>query len=88
MVLPADYLDKAEQARTILIREGLVESIVYLPFFRTHAPYDERASHNVYGKSQRSISQRNRIRTALSICNSEYRIVPISPLLSPRLGSH
>lgn len=32
VALPADYLDKAEQARTILIREGLIESIVYLPF--------------------------------------------------------
>lgn len=26
VVLPADLLDKAEQARTILIREGLIES--------------------------------------------------------------
>lgn len=32
VVLPADLLDKAEQARTILIREGLIESVVYLPF--------------------------------------------------------
>lgn len=32
VVLPADLLDKAEQARTILIREGLIEGIVYLPF--------------------------------------------------------
>lgn len=32
VILPADLLDKAEQARTILIREGLIESIVYLPF--------------------------------------------------------
>lgn len=32
VVLPADLLDKAEQSRTILIREGLIESIVYLPF--------------------------------------------------------
>ena len=31
VVLPADLLDKAEQARTILIREGLIESVVYLP---------------------------------------------------------
>lgn len=31
VVLPSDLLDKAEQARTILIREGLIESIVYLP---------------------------------------------------------
>lgn len=32
VVLPADLLDKAEQARAILIREGLIESVVYLPF--------------------------------------------------------
>ena len=32
VVLPADLLDRAEQARTILIREGLIESVVYLPF--------------------------------------------------------
>lgn len=32
VILPADLLDKAEQARTILVREGLIESIVYLPF--------------------------------------------------------
>lgn len=31
VVLPTDLLDKAEQARTILIREGLIESVVYLP---------------------------------------------------------
>ncbi len=31
VVLPSDLLDKAEQARTILIREGLIESVVYLP---------------------------------------------------------
>lgn len=31
VVLPVDLLDKAEQARTILIREGLIESVVYLP---------------------------------------------------------
>lgn len=31
VILPADLLDKAEQARTILIREGLIESVVYLP---------------------------------------------------------
>ncbi len=31
VVLPANLLDKAEQARTILIREGLIESVVYLP---------------------------------------------------------
>lgn len=31
VVLPVDLLDKAEQARTILIREGLIEGVVYLP---------------------------------------------------------
>lgn len=38
VVLPADLLDKAEQARTILIREGLIEGIVYLPLSEP-APY-------------------------------------------------
>lgn len=38
VVLPADLLDKAEQARTILIREGLIESVVYLPLSEP-APY-------------------------------------------------
>lgn len=38
VVLPADLLDKAEQARTILIREGLIESVVYSPLSEP-APY-------------------------------------------------
>ncbi len=38
VVLPADLLDKAEQARTILIRERLVESVIYLPLSEP-APY-------------------------------------------------
>ena len=38
VVLPADLLDKAEQARTILIREGLIESVIYLPLSEP-APY-------------------------------------------------
>lgn len=38
VVLPAGLLDKAEQARTILIREGLIESVVYSPLSEP-APY-------------------------------------------------
>lgn len=42
VVLPADLLDKAEQARTILIREGLIESVVYSPLSEP-APYTTSA---------------------------------------------
>ena len=59
VVLPANLLDKAEQARTILIREGLIESVVYLPLSEPR-PYMTSALL-ILSSGNRSVSFRSAI---------------------------